>query len=213
MVVRGLFKEYYHFWMFFFFVFFSLENLAFRLPWPPIKISDLDKIHMVGRGLLQKHFSKTFVKISAVTQKWMPIPTFPIISVWKLFKSCHSNESTLATTKNAIYVEANVMNIYAKFQLQPPYGFWEEDFYIFFFFKILAFRLPWQPIISAISTKFIWLVKDYSRTISVNFFQNICSNTEINAKFHFSHYKSMETLSCHSNESTWAITIKKTQFM
>ena len=48
-------------------VFFSLENLAFRLPWPPIKISDLDKIHMVGRGLLQKHFSKTFVKISAVT--------------------------------------------------------------------------------------------------------------------------------------------------
>ena len=45
------------------------ENLAFRLPWPPIKISDLDKIHMVRRGLLQKHFSKTFVEISAVTQK------------------------------------------------------------------------------------------------------------------------------------------------
>ena len=45
------------------------ENVAFRLPWPPIKISDLDKIHTVGRGLLQEHFSKTFVKISAVTQK------------------------------------------------------------------------------------------------------------------------------------------------
>ena len=45
------------------------ENLAFQLPWPPIQISGLDKIHMVGRGLLQKHFSKTFVKISAVTQK------------------------------------------------------------------------------------------------------------------------------------------------
>ena len=52
-----------------FFFFFSLENLAHRLPWPPIKISDLDKIHMVGRGPLQKHFSKTFVTISAVTQK------------------------------------------------------------------------------------------------------------------------------------------------
>ena len=51
------------------FFFFFLETLAFRLPWPPIKISDLDKIHMVDRGLLQKHFSKTFVKISAVTQK------------------------------------------------------------------------------------------------------------------------------------------------
>ena len=32
------------------------ENLAFQLPWQPIKISDLEKIDMVGRGLLQKHF-------------------------------------------------------------------------------------------------------------------------------------------------------------
>ena len=63
--VRRLLKEYYRLKM----CFFSLENLAFRLPWPPVKISDLDKIHVVGTGLLQKHFSKTFVKISAVTQK------------------------------------------------------------------------------------------------------------------------------------------------
>ena len=35
-------------------------------------------------------------------------------------------------TKIWIYVEANVLNIYAKFQLHPPYGFWEEDFWIFF---------------------------------------------------------------------------------
>ena len=34
--------------------------------------------------------------------------------------------------KNIIYVEANVMNIYAKFQLHSSYGFWEEDFWIFF---------------------------------------------------------------------------------
>ena len=40
------------------------------------------------------------------------------------------------------------------------------------------------------------------------FYQNICSNTEINANFHFSDYKSTETLSCHSNETTWATTIK-----
>ena len=45
------------------------ENLAFRLPWQPIIISDFDKIHTVGRELIQKHFCKTFVKISAVTQK------------------------------------------------------------------------------------------------------------------------------------------------
>ena len=51
-----------------FWIFFS-ENLALRLPWPPIIISDLDKIHTVGRGLIQKQFYKTFVKISAVTEK------------------------------------------------------------------------------------------------------------------------------------------------
>ena len=50
-----------------FFNFFFFENFAFWLPWPPIKISDLDEIHKVGRGLLQEHFCKTFVKISAVT--------------------------------------------------------------------------------------------------------------------------------------------------
>ena len=38
--------------------------------------------------------------------------------------SCHSNESTWVTTiKNILYVEANFMNIYAKFQLHHPYGF------------------------------------------------------------------------------------------
>ena len=37
--------------------------------------------------------------------------------------SCHSNESTWAMTiKNVVYVEANVMDIYAQFQLHPPYG-------------------------------------------------------------------------------------------
>ena len=60
--------------------------------------------------------------------------------------SCHSNESTLATTKNnIIYVEASVMIIYAKFQLHPPSEKKIFDFF-FFFFKNLAFRLTWQPI-------------------------------------------------------------------
>ena len=36
------------------------------------------------------------------------------------------------SNKNTIYVEANNTNIYAKFQLHPPYGFWKEDFLIFF---------------------------------------------------------------------------------
>ena len=95
------------------------------------------------------------------------------------------------------------MNIYmyAKFQLHAPYGFWEEDFWIFFF-KNLAFRLQWQQI----------KISDLDKTHMVGkgllqehfcetFFQNICSNTEIIANFHFFHCKSMKTLSCHSNDS------------
>ena len=45
---------------------YLFANLAFRLPRQPIKFRDLDKIHMVGRGLLKEHFGKTFVKISAM---------------------------------------------------------------------------------------------------------------------------------------------------
>ena len=35
------------------------------------------------------------------------------------------------SNKNTVYVEHNNTNIYAKFQLYPPYDFWEEDFRIF----------------------------------------------------------------------------------
>ena len=33
--------------------YFFFENLTIQLPWQPIKINDLDKIHMVCKGLLQ----------------------------------------------------------------------------------------------------------------------------------------------------------------
>ena len=42
---------------------YFFANLVFLLP---IKFNGLDKIHMVGSGLLKGHFGKTFVKISAV---------------------------------------------------------------------------------------------------------------------------------------------------
>ena len=35
------------------------------------------------------------------------------------------------SNKKLSYVEANIIHIYAKFQLHPPYSFWEEDFWIF----------------------------------------------------------------------------------
>ena len=38
--------------------------------------------------------------------------------------SCHSKQSAWATAiNNNIVVEANVINMYAKFQLHPPYDF------------------------------------------------------------------------------------------
>ena len=55
------------FWMFFFF-FLRKFSLSVAMTTNQ-RQRDLDKIHMVGRGLLQKQFSKTFVKISAITQK------------------------------------------------------------------------------------------------------------------------------------------------
>ena len=38
--------------------------------------------------------------------------------------SCHSNKTHMSNSnKNIIYIQANIINIYAKFQLHPPYGF------------------------------------------------------------------------------------------
>ena len=42
-----------------------LANLAFLLPWQPIKFSGLDKIHIFDIGLLKEQFCKTFVKLPA----------------------------------------------------------------------------------------------------------------------------------------------------
>ena len=38
------------------------------------------------------------------------------------------------------------MNMYAKFQLHPPYDFWGEDKKFENVFENLPFMLPWQPI-------------------------------------------------------------------
>ena len=45
---------------------YMFANLAFWLPWQLIKFRSFDKNDMVGRGLLKKHFCKTFVKTSAM---------------------------------------------------------------------------------------------------------------------------------------------------
>ena len=42
---------------------------------------------------------------------------------------------------------------------------------------------------------------------------NISSGTAETVNFHFSHYKSMGTISCHSNQSSYSAGIKNTTFV
>ena len=119
--------------------------------------------------------------------------------------SCHSNDAHVRpkAINKIVFVEANHTNISALFKLYSPYGFWG-----IIFIGNLAFLLPWQPIKfrgmdkNNMSVKFLW-----------NSCQNICSEIAIKANFHFSHYKSMGTLSCHSNESTRATPTRNTTFV
>ena len=45
------------------------------------------------------------------------------------------------------------------------------------------------------------------------FFSNIPNDLADIVNFHFSHYKSMETLSCHSNQSSYLTEIKNITFV
>ena len=100
------------------------KNLPFMSPCQPIKLSYLDKSRMQHGGLLNKHICEKN-QISAVKQQKLSISSFPIIiSLIMGTLSCHSNQSSYPTgIKNTTFVEANVLSMYAKFQLHPPYGF------------------------------------------------------------------------------------------
>ena len=81
-----------------------------------------------------------------------------------------------------------------------------------YFFENLPIMLPWQPI------KFSDLDKIHmnrSGLFKKHFCKkkqqpNICSETAKIANFHFSHYKSMATISFHSNQSSYPIETKTT---
>ena len=55
-------------------------------------------------------------------------------------------------------------------------------------------------------------MEDYSINISVKK-SNISSETAETVNFHFFHYKSMGTISCHSNQSFYPTGIKNTTFV
>ena len=93
-------------------------------PRQQIKLSDLDKSSMKHGGLLNKYFRKK-KKNSNIPNGLAEIVNFHF-SHYKSTGtiSCHSNQSSYPTgIKNTTYVEANVLSMYAKFPLHPPYGF------------------------------------------------------------------------------------------
>ena len=83
-------------------------------PRQPIKLSDLDKSCM--------NMQDYSINIPNETEK---IVNF-LFSHYKSMGtvSCHSNQSSYPTgIKNTTFEEANVLSMYAKFQLHPTYGF------------------------------------------------------------------------------------------
>ena len=72
---------------------------------------------------------------------------------------------------------------------------------------------PRQPIKSSDLDKSRVNMADYPINIYVKKKSNIPNDLAKIVNFHFSHYKSMETLSCHSNQSSYPTEIKNITFV
>ena len=81
------------------------------------------------------------------------------------------------------------------------------------FSKIYPLCHPVNQSNQAIWTKVAWNMEDYSINISVKKNLNIPNDLAEMVNIHFSHYKSMETLSCHSNQSSYLTKIKNIPFV
>ena len=83
-----------------------------------------------------------------------------------------------------------------------------------YFFANLSFRLPWQPIKFSSLDKIHML---HRRLLKENFCKTFVqistSEIAIHANFNFSHYKSVGTISCHSNQSSCPIGTKTQLFV
>ena len=122
--------------------------------------------------------------------------------------SCHSNQSSYPTgIKNITFLEGNVLS---KCQVSASSSLrFLRRRNLIFFLKIYPLCRPINQSNQAIWTKVIGNMEDYSINISVKKKSNIPNDLAEIVNFHFSHYKSMETLSCHSNQSSYPTEIKK----
>ena len=85
-----------------------------------------------------------------------------------------------------------------------------EEMIFIYFFANLAFRLPWQQIKFSSLDKVCML---HRGLLKEHFCKEFVKASAVNANFHFSHYKSMATISCHSNQSSYPIGTKTISFV
>ena len=112
-------------------------NGGFLLPWKPEFWSNL------SQNLRQSfpHPSDATHKIWSRLANWLQ--RYSSLKVWMMTDDerqlqedgplvyCKLTLWAFGSGELIIYVEANVMNMYAKFPLHPPYGFWGDVFLIF----------------------------------------------------------------------------------
>ena len=72
-------------------------------------------------GLLNQHICEKNSNISNETAEMVNFHFSHYKSIGTI--SCHCTQSYVTGIKEAIYVEANVINMYTKYQLYPPNGF------------------------------------------------------------------------------------------
>ena len=85
----------------------------------------------------------------------------------------------------------------------------EKIFLNIFFSKFYPFYRPGKPIkFGAFWTKVTLNIEDFSINISVKQHLKYPHLGRKNVNFHFSHYKSMENISCLSNQSSYQTGIK-----
>ena len=182
------------------------------LPQQPIKLSNSYKSLMKCGELFNKHFCKNKILLSPMRQQKFPIYTFPILSLWK-YKLPWQPEFLSDRNKKHSFCRGQCPKQVCQVSVSSSLQFLRRRILIFFFFENLPFMSPRQPIKSRDLDK---SRMKHEGLLNKHFckkkISNIPNETAEIVNFHFSHYKSVETLSCHSNQSSYQTEIKKHNF-
>ena len=121
--------------------------------------------------------------------------------------SCHSNESTWAKA-----IKTQCYEHFCKISASSP--LWLLRGWVFNnFSQIKPFCCHGTQSNSAVWTKFICFIEDYSMNISVKLLSKYLQWGSNKCQFPLFLYESMETISCHSNQSSYPIGTKTQLFV